>query len=279
MIRDLDQLSFPAYQLLAMQRYSLYGVMASRGCPFACVFCDRGPAESRRMRYHSPQYVVDWMARMVAEFGPLPIRMLDSTFTMNQQWAESICDLLIDRAAGFTWHCQTRIDCLSRSLITKMRQAGCTEITVGVDSGNDDILRLSKKRLSKDSARAGAQLFVGADAPLLHVNFVIGHPWDTRESIQETLDFARELEDRYGTRCGYYLMVPFPGTELWDNAEIYEIEIDQDWERYCKLSFTARPERLSATFSSKHFSAQELTTIYHEIYRRRKETATGPRTG
>ena len=65
-------------------------------------------------------------------------------------------------------------------------------------------------------------------------------------------------------------MVPFPGTELWDNAGAYEIEIDKDWEKYCKLSFTERPDRLQATFDSKYLSAEELTQIYHEIYRRKR---------
>lgn len=269
-IKDLDALPFPSYELLSMGRYSRHSVMASRGCPYACIFCDRGPAESRRVRYLSPRCVVGWMARMVDEYSNLPIRMLDSTFTLNQRWAEEICDLLLDGGHGFHWHCQTRIDCLNAGLLGKMRAAGCTEITVGVDSGNNEILELSKKRLTKAAARAGARLFRECDAPKLHINFVIGHPWDTRESIRETLDFAHELEDDFGARCGYYMMVPFPGTELWDNAGAYEIEIDKDWEKYCKLSFTERPDRLQATFDSKYLSAEELTQIYHEIYRRKR---------
>lgn len=268
-IADLDGLPFPAYDLLSMWRYSRHSVMASRGCPFECIFCDRGPAESRRMRYLSPEHVVDWMTRMVETYGSLPTRILDSTFTLKQRWAERICDVLMDRGCRLRWHCQTRIDCLNGGLLEKMRAAGCTEITCGVDSGNDEILQLSKKKLSKDRARAGARLFRDHDAPGLRLNFVIGHPWDTRESIQETLDFARELEQDYGARCGYYMMVPFPGTELWDNAEAYEIEIDRDWEKYCKLSFTERPDRLRATFDSRYLSARELTEIYHDIYRRK----------
>jgi anaerobic magnesium-protoporphyrin IX monomethyl ester cyclase len=270
MIKDLDVLPFPAYDLLPMTRYSRHSVMASRGCPFDCIFCDRGPAESRKMRYLSPERVVDWMARMVHDFGNLPIRILDSTFTINRRWAGQICDLIMESGLRISWHCQTRIDCLNAELLRKMRQSGCTEVTVGVDSGNEEILRLSKKKLSKATARLGAQLFRNAATPKLHVNFVIGHPWDTRESIHETLEFARELEENFGVRCGYYMMVAFPGTELWNNAAAYEIEINKDWERYCKLSFTERPDRLSATFNSKYLSADELTRIYHGIYERKR---------
>src|SRR5262249_1372700 len=154
--------------------------------------------------------------------------------------------------------------------LKKMRDAGCTQMVAGVDSGNDEILTLSKKKLTKDAARTGAQLFRDGDAPQLHLNFVIGHPWDTRESIDETVQFARELEERFGAQCGFYLMVPFPGTELWDNAPKYEIEITKDWARFCKLSFMGNPERLSATFDSKHLRAGELTQIYHEIFAQKR---------
>jgi radical SAM superfamily enzyme YgiQ (UPF0313 family) len=269
MISDLDTLPFPAYDLLAMSRYSRHSVMASRGCPFDCIFCDRGPAENRRVRHHRPERVVDWMGRMQLEYGNLPVRMLDSTFSLNQRWAESISDTLLDRDLRISWHCQTRIDCLNIPLLEKMRAAGCTEITCGVDSGNDEILQLSRKKLSREKARAGASLFRECNAPRLRLNFVIGHPWDTRESIQETLDFARELETEFGAKCGYYMMMPFPGTDLWDNAASYEIDIEQNWERYCKLSFTERPDRVRATLSTKYLSASELTQIYHDIWRRK----------
>jgi anaerobic magnesium-protoporphyrin IX monomethyl ester cyclase len=270
-LQCLDELPFPAYDLLAMSKYTRHSIMASRGCPFDCIFCDRGPTETRKVRYMTSEAVVDRMARLVHEFGNLPIRILDSTFTLNQRWAERICDLILERRLRISWHCQTRIDCVNSGLLEKMKAAGCSEVVVGVDSGNDEILRLSKKRLTKEEARRGAKIFKECSGPKLHINFVIGHPWDTRESIDETLTFARELERDFGARAGFYLMVPFPGTELWDNAKTYGIEIKKDWEKYCKLSFTEKPESLSATFDSKYLKADELTSIYHEIYRRKRK--------
>ena len=276
MLSDLDTLPFPEYDLLSMNKYPLHSIMASRGCPFDCVFCDRGPTESRKVRHMTPEAMVDRMVRLVHDFGNLPIRILDSTFTLNQRWAERVCDTILERSLRLSWHCQTRIDCLNSGLLQKMRRAGCTEVVVGVDSGNDEILKLSKKSLTKAEARRGANLFSDGLGPKLHVNFVIGHPWDTRETIEETLTFARELEEDFGASCGYYMMVPFPGTELWDNAATYEIEIAKDWEKYCKLSFTQHPERLSATFDSKHLSADELTRIYHAIYKRKRKAYSLP---
>lgn len=276
MIATLDALPFPAYELLPMKLYPRHSIMASRGCPWACIFCDRGPAESRRMRYLTPARVCDWAERLIRKFGHKSIRVLDSTFTANERWAEQICDLIIENDMGIHWHCQSRIDCLNPRLLKKMHDAGCTQIVAGIDSGNNKILRLSRKGLTKAAARRGAQLFRDGEAPQLHLNFVIGHPWDTLESIQETIDFADELESEYGAQCGFYLMVPFPGTELWDNAPKYEIEIKGDWDKFNKLSFMGNPERLSATFDSKYLRAQDLTQIYHAIFHRKRRRALHP---
>jgi radical SAM superfamily enzyme YgiQ (UPF0313 family) len=271
MIADLDALPFPAYDLLPMARYRRHSIMASRGCPWDCIFCDRGPAESRRVRFVSPERVRDWALRMIGDFGPKPFRILDSTFTANQKWAERVCDLFIERRVPISWECQSRIDCFNPRLLGKMRDAGCDQVVVGVDSGDDAILALSKKKLTRERTRRGAALFRVGETPPLHMNFVIGHPWDTRDTIRETVDFADELRRDFQATCGFYMMVPFPGTELADNAPKYEIKIKKDWKKYNKLSFMGNPERLSATFDSRHLRAEDLTEIYHAIFERKRD--------
>lgn len=133
MVQSLDALPFPAYELLPMKKYPRHSIMASRGCPFACIFCDRGPSESRKMRYLSPERVLDWTNRMITDYGCKPIRILDSTFTLNQEWAERICDLFIASRLEFRWHCQSRIDCVNPGLLKKMLDSGCTQFVAGVD--------------------------------------------------------------------------------------------------------------------------------------------------
>lgn len=270
MISSLDSLPHPAYDLLRMELYPRHSVMASRGCPWHCIFCDRGPTESKRLRFLSPERVHDWASRLVRTYGFKPIRILDSTFTANQRWAERICDLFLQQGVRMSWHCQSRIDCVNPGLLKKMRAAGCTQFVAGIDSGNDEILALSKKGLTKEEARQGARLFREGPAPQLHVNFVVGHPWDTLESIRETVDFADELERDFGAKCGFYMMVPFPGTELAQNALKYEIQITQDWEKFNKLSFMGNPERVEAAFDSKYLRAEHLTEIYHAIFQRKR---------
>jgi len=267
-IEDLDALPFPAYDLLPIRKYYESSIIASRGCPFSCIFCTRGPAESKIVRRLSPERAIDWITLLVEDLSCNKIRFVDSTFTLDQKWAERICDLIMERGLKFKWNCQTRIDRLNGTLLEKMRKTGCTYVNVGAETGNDEILTLLKKGFSKADIRSGAQIFKYVNAPQLYINFIIGHPWDTSETICETVEFAQELEKKFGAKCFFFLMCPFPGTELWEDADKYGIKITKNWETFCKTSFKGNCDRLSANFSTVHLSREELTKLYHKARRR-----------
>ncbi len=273
-IEDLDSLPLPAFDLYSLDRYAASRagkrqapVMASRGCPYRCVFCTRGPTESRRMRYHSPSRVVELTQLLAREMGCKCIRFVDSTFTVNQPWVNAICDLLLERDVGVEWTCGSRIDCLNPGLLEKMKAAGCSKMCVGIESGNDGILERLEKGFRKSDVHAAAQMCQGINGPELHASFIIGHPWDTRETIRETGEFASELRDTYGIRCGFCVMTPFPGTTLWSHAEEWGLRITKDWERFCKLSFQGAGAKLQANFDTRHLSREELTSLYRSVTR------------
>ncbi|MBF0122801.1 MAG: B12-binding domain-containing radical SAM protein [Candidatus Omnitrophica bacterium] len=264
-IEDLDALPFPAYDLYQMNLYGEYSVMASRGCPFYCVFCTRGPAETKHVRHLSPGRVIDWIVYLISNYGSREVRFIDSTFTLDQRWAEEICDRIISRRLRFHWTCQTRADCLSGVLLEKMKKAGCTMVTLGAESGNDQILNSLEKGFTRADLRNAARLFKDFRAPQLNLNFIIGHPWDTRETILETVALAKELRRTCSARYKLFLLVPFPGTELWNNADKYGLRISKDWEKYCKYSFMGNSHLVEATYGTREFSREELTRLYHEL--------------
>ncbi|MBU0761667.1 MAG: B12-binding domain-containing radical SAM protein [Candidatus Altiarchaeota archaeon] len=265
LIKDLDKLPFPAYDLLPVDKYPEASVIASRGCPFSCIFCTRGPAESKKRRCLSPARAVEWIALLREKYHFKHIRMVDSTFTVDQKWAEEICDLIIKNNLRVHWSCQTRIDCINTGLLEKMKKAGCNKIIFGIESGNDKILTLMEKGFTKNNVRAFAKMFKAADAPSVTANFIIGHSWDTRETIRETFDFAKELNNNFGFEYRLFLLVPFPGTELWNNPEKYGIKIGTDWKHFCKTSFFGNPLGVEAVYSTNNLSSGELTEIYHQL--------------
>lgn len=274
-INNLDELPLPAYDLLPLEKYfqrdeklKITTIMSSRGCPYQCVFCTRGPAESRIMRFHSPERVIEWIKLLVEDLGSKHILFVDSTFTVNKKHAEKICDLIIESNLKFEWSCMTRVDCIDRSLLEKMKSAGCTSICAGIESGNDEMLDLLKKGFKKDDAESAAQLFKDVGGPLLITAFIIGHPWDTKETIRDTGKFARKLQKKYNVRTSFFLMVPFPGTDFWNNAEDWGVTISKDWDNFSKTSFKDNNYSLKANFSTKYFSQEELTKQYRKTLNR-----------
>lgn len=269
-INDLDSLPLPAYDLLPLQKYcwgfdgpKVASLMSSRGCPYSCIFCTRGPAESKLMRYLSPERVVEWATMLVRTLGYQKIHFVDSIFTMDQQRAERICDLIIEQNLVFAWTCSSRIDCVTPHLLEKMKAAGCEGINAGIESGNDDILFRIKKGFTKDEVRTAARLFQTVNGPALNTSFIIGHPWDTRETIKETCEFARELKKKYGVASVLFLiMTPFPGTPLWDHAENWGMHISKDWEKFCKFSAKDDTSPLIVNFDTQFLSREELLALY-----------------
>lgn len=263
LIGDLDTLPFPAYDLLAMNKYRKSSIIASRGCPFSCIFCTRGPTESKTVRRISPERLIEWVTLLVEGFGHKYIRFTDSTFTLDQEWAERVCDLIMECGLRFNWECQTRIDCLNSALLGKMKKAGCQQLEVGIETGNDKILTLLRKGFSKADVRMAAQLFKDVAAPRLSASFIIGHPWDTIKTIRETFELAEELRKKLDANYELFLLIPLPGTELWNNAEKYGLKITKNWEDFYKKSFWNNPCRLVANFDTKYLSHEELTELYH----------------
>ncbi|MCM8781587.1 MAG: hypothetical protein NC828_00810, partial [Candidatus Omnitrophica bacterium] len=94
-------------------------------------------------------------------------------------------------------------------------------------------------------------------------NFIIGHPWDTIKTIRETMEFAEELKRKYNASYNLFLLIPLPGTELWNNAAKYGLKITKNWDKFCKYSSWGNPYGLTATFDTKYLSREKLTDIYH----------------
>jgi radical SAM superfamily enzyme YgiQ (UPF0313 family) len=108
------------------------------------------------------------------------------------------------------WECETRVDRVDRDLLRRMRRAGCISIDFGVESGSNEILTRLRKRTDKEQARAAFAYCHELGLPT-RAFFMIGTPWETPRTVEETLSFARELRP---TICLFFLAVPYPGSEL-----------------------------------------------------------------
>jgi radical SAM superfamily enzyme YgiQ (UPF0313 family) len=215
--RDLDALPLPDLDVIAGFRWShfRYPIVTSRGCPFDCIYCCVNKLTgSRRWRARSASNVVDELEHVVRTKGITHFEIWDDNFTLDINHAKSICKEIIRRDLHLSWYCHNgiRADRINRELAVLMKDAGCTSIAFGIESGNPATF---------DSIKKGETLSVVVDAVQLvkdaGINavgyFIIGLPGDTLERFIETVRFQRSLQL---THYVFGLLIPYPKTEVWD---------------------------------------------------------------
>jgi len=230
-IEDLNQLPLPAWDLFP--KSSDYPIMTARGCPFQCNFCMR--VLGSKVRKRTTQNVMQEIQADINEHDARYIHFVDETFTINKKFTHELLDLMINAGIHqkIKWVAQSRVDLADYDLFKKFKIAGCKWLGLGVESGNKEILKNSKKGITLEQA-ARAVRFAKKAGLKTGSYFIIGHPYETRKSIQDTLNFAAKLNT---TTVAFGIMVPYPGTEIYDMANHgdgkYKI-ISPEWEDFNK---------------------------------------------
>lgn len=251
-IKNLDELPFPAYELMRMESYAYEGlfppgrfftVYTSRGCPYGCIYCPYPIGMGEPWRWRSPENVADEVQHLVENYGVEYILFRDQVFTLDMKRAERICDLLTQRRVEVGWKCETRADRLSKELLVRMKNAGCMAIHVGIESGDPDLLRqIGKPGVTLDMVR---QIFREARRLGIrtHAFFMIGLPGDTRESVWRTIKFAKDLDP---DEAQFSITTPYPGTKLHDMAEQRGWILSTDPTKYTNYDVVMRNDDMSA---------------------------------
>lgn len=122
-------------------------IMSQRGCPFACNFCTR--PYGRVVRRRSPEIIADEIERSVETLGVTIFQFYDETFTLHRQHVTDICRGIFARGLSIKWNALVHANTVDRELFDWMKRAGCVEVCMGVETGNDAIMKTMKKRVNK----------------------------------------------------------------------------------------------------------------------------------
>jgi len=229
LIQNLDEIPFPARDLLPMDKYLVTHVgrvggelpsvstsmMTSRGCPFRCTFCSSHLIFGRKIRYRSPKNVVDEIEFLVERYKVKGISFVDDTFTLNPIRVSSICSEIRSRGIDVEWICMGRVDSISKDMLEDMKKAGCISIGYGIESGSQHVLdRYIKKGITLESVERAIK--ITRDVGITSVAyFMIGTPGETLDDINKTIEFAKKLNP---DAANFSISIPMPGTEMFDIA-------------------------------------------------------------
>ena len=154
-IENLDELPWPARHLLPMDRYTLFGkpirvahVMASRGCPYGCVFCITSYFWGRRLRFRSHENVADEIELLVDKYKVKQIVFTDDELTANRRFVMGLVEELKRRGLDIVFACGSRVDHVDRELLEYLYKNGCVALYFGVESASQETLNYIGKKLS-----------------------------------------------------------------------------------------------------------------------------------
>ena len=159
-------------------------IMVTRGCPYSCDFCSK-PVWGNDYRKPSLERVFAEI-RDILSYGYDRLWIADDSFTLDTKYLEEFCNRKISEGFPFTWTCLSRVDRLDEEIVGLMKDAGCVRVHLGLESGNDETLRLMGKRISVRDGMEAVRLFRQAGIETAGF-FIVGYPGETEESIDETL--------------------------------------------------------------------------------------------
>ncbi len=239
LIMDLDELPFPARHLLPMDHYKILNMqlhtatmISGRGCPMQCSFCASAALHGNKLRMRSAKNVVDEMEHLIKDHEAGMVAFMDDTFTLKPSRVIEICDEIIKRDLNLYWGCTARADTLSDELLQKLNESGCITLFLGVESADQQQLDRVNKQLTIDKIRRAFSLARKNDIRTI-ASVVLGMPGDTKDSIQRTIKFVRELNPSYAL---FSLATPYPGTRFYQQAVQENLIKVKDWSKYTLLS-------------------------------------------
>lgn len=236
-IIELDSIPLPNETLIKTLSWNedFFLLLTSRGCPYNCSFCLDRKHRNTYIRYHSIEYVLDFMELVKKISNINDFFIVDDIFTINEKRVFDFCNGILKRNLNI------KLDCFSRSGIDNMemykimKKAGFHKIVIGVESGNNDVLKAINKQQTVEEVRKTIEIIRKAGLDV-SATFMIGNITETEKTIRDTINFAKELP-LSSWYIGY--AQPLPGSRFYEIAQKYGILINKNVKNYRtnKISF------------------------------------------
>jgi len=229
-IDNLDAIPFPNYEGLDLQRYCNLNqkyaqgliprqfpfatTMSSRGCPYQCIFCAAQTVSGKKVRMRSSENIISEIDWLIKDYGVREVIFTDDHFLFSRKRALEIMQTIKSRNYGITWKCaNVAIFCLNAEILELMRESGAYQLTISIESGDQDVLnKIIKKPVNLKKAKEIVSLIKSLDFEVI-CNFVFGFPGEKWDQIRRTIDYAENLDIDL---VNFHIATPLPKTELMD---------------------------------------------------------------
>lgn len=268
-IENIDTIPYPARDLVNIKKYKSpnyleFGktnatMITSRGCPNQCTFCSAHLSTGYKYRPHSIDYVLGEIQLLIEKYNTEFILFWDDTFTINKKRVLELCEAILDRKLKFSWFCLARVNTVDEETLSIMKKAGLRVINCGVESGNQEILNNIKKGTSLEQIKRAYKIARKLKLKTL-ASFMFGLPGETKETIENTIDFAVELDP---DMAFFFILTPFPGSAIYGEYKDKLFNVSENWSDF-KYVLTDG----TIALESREFTKEELKSYLVEANRR-----------
>jgi anaerobic magnesium-protoporphyrin IX monomethyl ester cyclase len=272
-IKNLDDVPMPARSLMDMDFYlgckdrfpdgwlcwvpphtKTASILTSRGCPNSCTFCHNS-WKGLPIRFNSPERVIEEIKILVNDYKAKALFFIDDNLFFDKKRLAKICELMKENKIDIIWGAQSRVDNIDEDILGIAKDAGCKMVSFGFESGSQKTLDSLSKRTVVEQNKKAIEMCKKAGMPFFGY-FIIGCPGETMEDAMMTKKFIEENDIEY---CACGLMIPFPGTKIWDWCKEKGIvpKDFSDWDSF-------RSDKISF-YANDTIPADELKKVFNDI--------------
>jgi len=258
---DLDMLPMPAYHLLPMQAYyfivfeKFCTVLASRGCPFNCVFCAERGFWGPGWRPRDPKIVGEELELLYERHGRESIWFGDDCFNVDGEHMAQICEEILRRDLKLNWYYQGRADLLIKhqEYLPLMRRAGNLMVQIGIEADSDEELRGLRKNLTGEQVKEAVRL-LRENGIVCQGLMILGTRQDDANSILRKVEYLKWLDIDFPV---FTIYTPFPGTDAYTEAK------EKGW---LETDDYALYDMAYPIISTEHLTRKQVIGLYNRCF-------------
>ena len=232
---NLDNLPYPARDLIDNNLYirpdnnkKQAVIKVSRGCPYHCFFCLATPLNGAKVRYRSPKNIVGEIRECYEKYGIDNFIFWSDIFNLDKKWVKELCEEIINSKLKITFSTNTRADSADIESIKLMKKAGCKLVSIGIESGSQEMLDKMGKKITLEQIKNTVKIFK-KEKIAIYAYYVIGLPWENKETIEQTLKFAQKLNTDFAS---FYTATALVGSRFYEyiqNSDLGELNFDHPY--------------------------------------------------
>jgi anaerobic magnesium-protoporphyrin IX monomethyl ester cyclase len=238
LIKDLDCLPFPDRKLIDVDYHSVIAganvapkkftsIVSSRGCVYRCRFCSCTQFARNTWRQRSVENTMEELHFLASE-GYKQFIFVDDSFTLNQKRVSKLCRSMRKEKIGMEWICEGRVNNCSYEMLREIAKAGCKVLYFGIESANQRILNYYNKQTTPKQSENAVRTARKAGIDVIVGSFIVGAPDETKEEIQNTIEFAKKIPIDFPQ---FNILGVYPGTDIWNEFAMKELlNTEEHWE-------------------------------------------------